>query len=181
MKVSGCHEPDTFFLMPMQRIPPLMHLISGHLKLSDMKDLIVRISAWLLCLIGFGSSVACSPGMVADEYGSPYASYEVKGKVTDQQGEPIQGIQVTCDALYMEPVFTEADGSYALYGDGFPREKIQVTFEDVDGEENGGVFAGKTIAAQVEQVQSGDDNWNFGVYEAEVNAELSPEPAQSEE
>ena len=117
--------------------------------------------------------------MVADEYGSPYASYEVKGKVTDQQGEPIQGIQVTCDALYMEPVFTESDGSYALYGDGFPREKIQVTFEDVDGEENGGLFAARSVSAETRQVQDGEGNWDFGVYEAEVNAELSLDQTQS--
>ena len=149
--------------------------------MSDMKDLIVRISAWLLCLIGFGSSVACSPGMVADEYGSPYASYEVKGKVTDQQGEPIQGIQVTCDAMYIQPVYTESDGSYALHGDGFPREKIQVSFEDVDGEENGGLFASRSVSAETHQVQDGDGNWDFGVYEAEANAELSLEPSQSVE
>lgn len=146
-----------------------------------MKDLIVRVSAWLLCLIGFGGTVACSPGMVADEYGSPYAEYEVKGRVTDRQGEPIAGIQVTCDAMDMQPEYTDSDGSYVLYGNGFPREKIQVTFEDVDGEENRGVFAGKTVSAEAVQVQTGDDNWNFGVYEAEVNAELSPEPTQSVE
>lgn len=141
--------------------------------MSEMKDLIVRVSAWLLCLIGFGSSVACSPGMVADEYGSPYASYEVKGKVTDQQGEPVQGIQVTCDAMYVQAVFTGADGSYLLSGAGFPREKIEVEFKDVDGEENGGAFAVKTVSAQTVQVQEGDDRWDFGTYAAEVNAELS--------
>lgn len=177
--MSGCHEPDTFFLMPMQRIPPMMHLISGHLKLSDMKDLIVRFSAWLLCLIGFGSSVACSPGMVADEYGSPYASFEVKGKVTDQQGNPIPGIQVTCDAMYIQPVYTESDGSYALDGDGFPREKIQVSFEDVDGEENGGLFAARSVSVETVHVKDGDGNWDFGVYEAEANAELSLDQTQS--
>lgn len=177
--MSGCHDPDTFFLMPMQRIPPLMHLISGHLKLSDMKDLIVRISAWLLCLIGFGSSVACSPGMVADEYGSPYASFEVKGKVTDQQGKPIPGIQVTCDAMYIQPVYTESDGSYALHGDGFPREKIHVSFEDVDGEENGGLFAARSVSVETVHVKDGDGNWDFGVYEAEANAELSLDQTQS--
>lgn len=177
--MSGCHEPGTFFLMPMQRIRPLMHLISGHLKLSDMKDLIVHISAWLLCLIGFGSSVACSPGMVADEYGSPYASFEVKGKVTDQQGNPIPGIQVTCDAMYIQPVYTESDGSYALHGDGFPREKIQVSFEDVDGEENGGLFAARTVSVETVHVKEGDGNWDFGVYEAEANAELSLDQTQS--
>ena len=144
----------------------------------DMKDLIVRVSAWLLCLIGFGGAVACSQGMVADEYGSPYASYEVKGKVTDQQGEPIQGIKVICDAIYRQPVYTGSDGSYELYGNGFPREKIQVSFEDVDGEENGGAFAGKTVVAETVHLQEGDGNWDFGVYEAEANAELSLEPAQ---
>lgn len=144
-----------------------------------MKDLIVRISAWLLCLIGFGSSVACSPGMVADEYGSPYASFEVKGKVTDQQGNPIPGIQVTCDAMYIQPVYTESDGSYALHGDGFPREKIQVSFEDVDGEENGGLFAARSVSVETVHVKEGDGNWDFGVYEAEANAELSLDQTQS--
>ena len=144
-----------------------------------MKDLVVRISAWLLCLIGFGSSVACSPGMMTEEYGSPYASYEVKGKVTDQQGEPIPGIQVTCDAMYIEPVYTESDGSYALNGDGFPQEKIQVSFEDVDGEENGGLFAARSVSSETHQVQDGEGNWDFGVYEAEVNAELSLDQTQS--
>lgn len=144
-----------------------------------MKDLIVRISAWLLCLIGFGSSVACSTGMVTEEYGSPYASYEVKGKVTDQQGEPIPGIQVACDAMYVEPVYTESDGSYALNGGGFPREKIQVSFEDVDGEENGGLFAARSVSVETHQVQDGEGNWDFGVYEAEVNAELSLDQTQS--
>ena len=144
-----------------------------------MKDLIVRISAWLLCLIGFGSSVACSPGMVSDEYGSPYASFEVKGKVTDQQGNPIPGIQVTCDAMYIQPVYTESDGSYALDGDGFPREKIQVSFEDVDGEENGGLFAARSVSVETVHVKDGDGNWDFGVYEAEANAELSLDQTQS--
>lgn len=167
------------FSNAMQRIRPLMHLISGHLKLTDMNDLIVRVSAWLLCLIGFGSAVACSPGMVADEYGSPYASYEVKGKVTDQQGNPIPGIQVTCDAMYIQPVYTESDGSYALNGDGFPREKIQVSFEDVDGEENGGLFAARSVSVETVHVKEGDGNWDFGVYEAEVNAELSLDQTQS--
>ena len=147
--------------------------------MSDMKDLIVRVSAWLLCLIGFGSSVACSPGMVADEYGSPCASYEVKGKVTDQQGEPIQGIQVRCGAMYDEPVYTDSDGSYQLSGGGFPREKIEVEFKDVDGEENGGAFAARTVSAETVQVQEGAGNWDFGVYEAVVNAELSLEQPQS--
>ena len=117
--------------------------------------------------------------MVADEYGSPYASFEVKGKVTDQHGEPIPGIQVTCDAMYIQPVYTESDGSYALHGDGFPREKIQVSFEDVDGEENGGLFAARSVSAETHQVQDGDGNWDFGVYEAEANAELSLDQTQS--
>ena len=117
--------------------------------------------------------------MVADEYGSPYASFEVKGKVTDQQGKPIPGIQVTCDAMYIQPVYTESDGSYALHGDGFPREKLQVSFEDVDGEENGGLFAARSVSVETVHVKEGDGNWDFGVYEAEANAELSLDQTQS--
>ena len=48
------------------------------------------ILAGLLSLLGF-SVTSCG---ATDEYGSPYAEYELKGKVTDMNGDPIQGIEI---------------------------------------------------------------------------------------
>jgi hypothetical protein len=35
------------------------------------------------------------------------------------------------------------------------------------------------VSAETHQVQDGEGNWDFGVYEAEVNAELSLDQTQS--
>ena len=160
----------------VQRNVHKMHLISGNLNTIDMKDVIVRVSSWLLCLIGYSGTVACSAGMVADEYGTPYASYEVKGKVTDENDQPITGISVECGAFYTEPVYTGEDGSYEMSGTGFPRQKIEVAFVDVDGEENGGTFASRIVSEEAVHVQDGQGSWDYGKFSVEVDVKLSLEP-----
>lgn len=54
------------------------------------------ILAGLLSLLGF-SVTSCG---ATDEYGSPYAEYELKGKVTDMNGDPIQGIEINYGGIY---------------------------------------------------------------------------------
>lgn len=46
----------------------------------------------LLSLLGFAAA-GCEEARV--EYGSPYATYTLKGKVTDMNGKAISGIRVT--------------------------------------------------------------------------------------
>ena len=69
----------------------------------------------LLCL-GFKSLTACDTdiwnGTV--EYGTPYAEYEVKGRVSDSEGTPVSGIKVSMGDEYgMDSVaVTDAEGRF---------------------------------------------------------------------
>lgn len=138
-----------------------------------MKNFILNLCRTLLGILGFSFVSACdgegtSPvpmyGVPA-EYGSPYAEYFVKGKVTDDAGKPIKGIAVTGPDKSVDTVFTSADGSYELNGDFFPVETIDVKFTDVDDEENGGWFATQEKHVALEQQKEGQ-GWYFGVFGA---------------
>ena len=72
---------------------------------------ILNLCRTLLGILGFSFVSACdgegaSPipmyGVPAPEYGSPYAEYFVKGKVTDEAGNPIKGIAVTVPDEYAD-------------------------------------------------------------------------------
>lgn len=138
-----------------------------------MRNYILNLCKTLLGILGFSFVSACdgegtSPvpmyGVPA-EYGSPYAEYFVKGKVTDDAGKPIKGIAVTGPDKSVDTVFTSADGSYELNGDFFPVETIDVKFTDVDDEENGGWFATQEKHVALEQQKEGQ-GWYFGVFGA---------------
>ena len=128
-----------------------------------MRNYILNLCKTLLGILGFSFVSACdgegtSPVPmygVPVEYGSPYAEYFVKGKVTDDAGKPIKGIAVTGPDKSVDTVFTSADGSYELNGDFFPVETIDVKFTDVDDEENGGWFATQEKHVALEQQKEG--------------------------
>lgn len=109
---------------------------------------------------------AAVPVVIAACYGVP-ADYKVKlGKVVSGADQtPIQGIQVSCvhdgetvdagvaeDAGQVEDageaqaydVLTDENGQFSLdYSEGNPCDSLQLN--DVDGAENGGDFAPKTV------------------------------------
>ena len=80
----------------------------------------------------------------AVEYGSPYATYSVKGAVSDADGNPIPNIAVFLgDDDYEEVTLrTDAGGRFA-FGRSvlYPLSHGKLTFVDDDGEANGGEFA----------------------------------------
>lgn len=148
-----------------------------HLLLSCTNKLL----AGLLTLLGF--SLASCEKWGACEYGSPYAEYEIKGKVMNEAGETIPDIQVIIPDLN-----SKVDGQY-LYGDtlktnngGEFNAKIgltsfgeAVTFKvitkDIDGEKNGGLFEDKEteVAFKEEDLKGKSGNWYFGKAEKEVS------------
>lgn len=150
-----------------------------------MKNLILNLCRTLLGILGFSFVSACdgegtSPIPmygVPVEYGSPYAEYFVKGKVTDDAGKPIKGIAVTVPDKSVDTVFTSADGSYELNGGFFPVETIDVKFTDVDDEENGGWFATQEKHVALEQQKEGQ-GWYFGVFGA-LGVDVKMHPAES--
>ena len=59
-----------------------------------MESFITRICKCLFTLLGF-SAVGCS-SITREEYGTPYADFEVKGKVVDAGlSQPVQGLKVS--------------------------------------------------------------------------------------
>ena len=116
----------------------------AYLALETFKTVTVmgKIIKFLLICLGFKSVVACHG--TTEEYGTPYAEYEVKGRVSDAEGTPIQGIRVSMG---------ESKGSYM----------DSVQFTDIDGEAGGGLFDEQTVTVQAEMTEEGD-GWDEGDY-----------------
>lgn len=133
-----------------------------------MKEKLLMMAASML-----GFATACENKRTVDMYGTPYIDYRIKGKVTDKDGNPIKGIQVSGD--HNKPTATDSDGSYELNGRGWP-QKTELTFTDIDGPENGGEFAEKLIEikfTEADRTDKGDKNWYSGAFvRTGVDAEL---------
>ena len=134
----------------------------------------------VLFLSSLGVLTGC--GSHLDEYGMPHASFELKGTVTDNVTQPIQNIRVVRPFGYEDiyggipgdTIYTDKDGKYAFAFEGFPSQKYQLKFEDIDGEENGGLFQTKEIEGEFTQtdlVEKGK-GWYDGKYAKTQDAEL---------
>lgn len=142
----------------------------------------------LLALLGFGS---CDK-IGADEYGSPYLEYQVKGQVTDEKGNPIEGIRVMVenetygfsvnhDGLwkhaFADTVYTDANGRFTSHeiNDGFIYGKV--FFEDIDGLAHGSFRPDSVNLENLEQKQIEDeDGWYKGKFEINVQQQLTSSP-----
>jgi putative lipoprotein (rSAM/lipoprotein system) len=114
------------------------------------------IFSLLLAFLGVGCEEL---GIVEVMYGSPSAHFSVKGKVTDEQGNPIQNLDVSFHGVISNeegqtmvvpnsyiPVKTDTKGTYVIETGGIiPYTTIQVNVEDTDGSANGGEFASDSL------------------------------------
>ena len=126
------------------------------------------ILAGLLSLLGF-SVTSCG---ATDEYGSPYAEYELKGKVTDMNGDPIQGIEINYGGIYnnvlspshISEIYkspqTQKDGSYDIKFEDSPMGIVRIIAKDIDGPENGS-FETDSIDVKIEEFEGGK-SWFHG-------------------
>ena len=134
------------------------------------------ILAGLLSLLGF-SVTSCG---ATDEYGSPYAEYELKGKVTNMNGDPIQGIELNYGGIYNNVLFssyisemykspqTQKDGSYDIKFEDSPMGIVRIIAKDIDGPENGS-FETDSIDVKIEGVEGGK-SWFHGKTEVNIPA-----------
>ena len=136
----------------------------------------------LLALLGFASCGKTTCGGIA-EYGTPTAGYRAMGRVADETGKPVKGIEVsrvtrglseskTVIGLTDENGrFADTDYAKASFGD------IEVTFTDIDGEENGGKFQSKTLTLDdfdATKVRDGK-GWYSGDYDISADVKLTKE------
>ncbi len=105
----------------------------------------------ILTLLGIGAvCTAC--------YGTPYDKYrnyiEISGEITDENGDPIEGIRVT--SPYNEAnrrAHSDVIGYFSIgvIGDD---GVVQLEFDDIDGAEKGGDFASNSIVVSMADAKS---------------------------
>lgn len=133
------------------------------------------VLAALLSMLGYGCSSSDEPV----EYGTPHADYIIKGQVTDEAGNPIQGINVKApygsylSSQFAQIVETDAAGKFTLKE--FSSQKgHEIVFEDVDGEANGGLFKSETIHVETlpkTQTEKGS-GWYRGKFDVQADVKL---------
>lgn len=142
-------------------------------------------------LLGF---TACGEGSV--EYGTPVMDYQVKGRVTAEDGKPLEGIQVVIKdegyhayqkedgstVMGNDTVYTDADGQFVSHqaSAGWV-DLAKAVFNDVDGEAHGGTFKSDSVRVadmESKQVQKGDGGWYGGKYEYSTEMKLAKEDEQ---
>ncbi len=99
-------------------------------------------------------------------YGTPWADYEVKGKVLDADGDPIKGIKVSLieDQYNSQSTQSLENGTFKVSLGTIPFDKLKLTAQDIDGAENGGEFEEKTVELDFSKIKyTGEsDGWYHG-------------------
>lgn len=127
------------------------------------------IIAGMLSILGFTTS--CDPVV---EYGTPYANFIVKGKITSfETDKPIENIQVTMGGV---PKLTNSNGEFEIVNSGSLLDTtFNLNIRDIDGENNLLFFDKDTVAQFKNPIFSGgDDNWYVGDTKINIDIKLKP-------
>ena len=140
--------------------------------LINMKTL----SRIFICAFAAASLVSCSK----EPSGEPFMLFEIHGKVMDADGNPLEGIHVISGQADVQK--TNINGVFTFFGRSVPSEHALLTFEDKDGEENGGEFVKKTMEIPLVEKTPGSGNFmgTFFAGDVEVvmlnkNMEMNPD------
>ena len=119
-----------------------------------MKNFFVKLTKMLcVAVLGVLGFSACSddPESASVAYGVRVLKYCYKGIVTDEDGNPIKGINVVMKGPFDSKessltISTEDNGEFKSGILVFSKDKVsEVEFVDVDGEANGGEFKSSTL------------------------------------
>ena len=135
--------------------------------MKKVKNVWLRCSAWLLnsilLLLGFSSCDSNGSEM----YGTPYATYSLKGKVVDAQKQPIPDIEVKIKIgngnVYYSPIAslkTNSSGEFSFKENLTAEGKFRLVARDADGAANGS-FKSDSIDITTDK-PSGGDGWFRG-------------------
>lgn len=140
----------------------------------NILSFINRCLAAVMTLLGFQ---ACDfpkkYGVPAPEYGTPYAEFEVQGKVTDTKQEPLKDILVAIeisDNGYSElrdTLYTDESGEYHWKGGAFPLDSAKVVVNDTTGR-----YASDSTKVALSYDRTKAGHWYEGVATAEADFEL---------
>jgi putative lipoprotein (rSAM/lipoprotein system) len=144
-----------------------------------MKTLLLRrfnsLISFLLTILGFGavcSIGSCAYGTPLVEYGTPHATYKVKGSVqSEMTSSNLPNIRVV---MGEDTAFTDESGNYQVENIDFPDDQVfLVEFRDIDGEANGEYQPQDTIVEFIDpEFSGGSGGWDSGETEKEINVKL---------
>ena len=100
--------------------------------------------------------VGCSK---QEQIGGPYMLVEIHGTVMDPDGNVLEGIEVS--AGQNSVVRTNVNGKFKFEGRLTPMAYPILTFEDKDGDKNGGEFIKKEEPIEVNEKIPADEKGNF--------------------
>ena len=100
--------------------------------------------------------VGCSK---QEQIGGPYMLVEIHGTVMDPDGNVLEGIEVS--AGQNSVVRTNVNGKFKFEGRLTPMAYPVLTFEDKDGDRNGGEFIKKEEPIEVNEKIPADKKGNF--------------------
>lgn len=124
----------------------------------------------LVILLGSVILLSCNKAGKQDWGGMEHFDFKISGKVTDSNGNPIFGIQVSSSG---SSVKTSSDGNYLLEGSGGSDTVLTVSFADVDGSENGGQFTGTSIEVVLDSPEGAHGPYLGLFNKSEVNVSLA--------
>lgn len=120
---------------------------------SSLKNWLLASATTLL-----GLNVGCHG--TALMYGTPWADFEVKGRVTNQQGHPLQGISIS---VLSDSALSNQAGRYNLKFCDVPWADIPLHVNDIDGPANGSYRDTViNISAKDVDFEDGDNDWYVG-------------------
>jgi putative lipoprotein (rSAM/lipoprotein system) len=136
-----------------------------------------KLSRIVICALAAAALLSCNK----EQNGDPYILFEIHGKVMDAEGNPLEGIYVIAGQADVQT--TNRNGNFTFYGRAIPSDHVSLTFEDKDGENNGGEFVKNTEQIPLRQKTpgtSGNFKGTFFAGDVEVvmvskNVEMNPE------
>lgn len=139
-----------------------------------MKIRYLKLKNWLyITLAGLlGVNLSCTEDPMACEYGTPEATYRILGQVTDEEGMPIEGIQV--EMYYGSKDTTDGNGAYYVSRRVIPPyDTMTVECCDIDGTVNG-LYADTSVVVSFREAPyiGGDGDWYSGTATVVKNVEL---------
>ena len=134
-------------------------------------QIISSMIAGTLSILGFSScdNAECM-------YGTPTGHYEIKGTVTEESGQPVEGAKVIMRHIdnnqtftyHGDTVVTDSKGDYMLKTSGWPNSKIRMVCKPEDN-----TFEADSINMTV-SFKDSDGVWNHGTARETVDFILKP-------
>jgi putative lipoprotein (rSAM/lipoprotein system) len=153
-----------------------------------MRSFFIKVSRAILALFGVTVFTACPAVM----YATPYADYEIKGKVVDEiTKEPVKGVRVIRSKAYPsegqikvdeynKDTLYSSDGTFIFSGREYTMGSYShIKVEDIDSLENG-LYESNEVLVELTQAKRPKPNgWFQGFYQADnVMVEHSPKKSE---